>query len=264
MKQQNTLHRFISMLVLGGAINLFSMASAYALDIPASLHWSKRVELSTPVSGVIKTVVANIGDKVNKGDALIKLDDRKYVAALNKAKARLKDLNEKHKEAKRELDRALELYDRTVLSDHDLQMAKNAKVAADSEYTTANAELVSAKLNLEYASIRAPFNALILQRMAEPGQVVLSQLKPTTLIIVAAAGEMIARGYIEQADLNGQQRGHSATVIVAGKDYAGKLKHIGLEPVKLDKQGIYYEIAVVFNIGERILRAGQPVTIKLP
>lgn len=239
------------------------MANTYALDIPASLHWSKRVELGTPVSGIIKTVVANIGDKVNKGDVLIKLDDRKYVAALNKAKARVKDLNEKHKEAKRELDRALELYDRTVLSDHDLQTAKNAKVAADSEYATANAELVTAKLNLEYASIRAPFKALVLQRKAELGQVVVSQLKPETLITIAAAGEMIARGYIEQGDLNGQLRGHSATVIVAGKHYAGKVKHVGLEPVKLDKRGIYYEIDIVFNIGERILRAGQQVTIKL-
>lgn len=264
MKQKNLLYRFTAMVMLGSVINLLLIPNTYALDISATLHWSKRVELGTPVNGIIKAVVANIGDKVNKGDTLIKLDDRNYVAALSKAKARVKDLSEKRKEAKRELDRAQELYDRTVLSDHDLQTAKNAKVAADSEYETTKAELVTADLNLEYASIRAPFDALVLKRNAEVGQTVVSQLKPETLITVAAAGEMIARGYIEQGDLNEQLRGRPATVVAAGMSYEGKVKHVGLEPVKTDKQGIYYEIAIVFNTGDRILRAGRQVTIKLP
>jgi len=264
MKYQNLLYRFTAMLMLGSFINLLSITNTYARDIAATLHWSKRVELGTPVSGIIKTVVANTGDKVRQGDTLVGLDDRHYVAALNKARARVKNLKEKRKEAKRELDRAQELYDRTVLSDHDLQIARNARLAADAEYETAKAERVTADLNLEYASIRAPFDALVLQRSAEVGQTVVSQFKTATLITLAAAGEMIARGHIEQDQLDGQLRGRPATVLVAGISYDGKVKHVGLEPVKSDKQGIYYEIDIVFNIGDRILRAGQQVTIKLP
>ncbi len=245
-------------------ISLLAAKVAMALDIDARLHWSKRVELGTSVNGVIKTVLVNTGDKVKQGDILLKLDDRQYVAALSRATARVKDLNEKRKEAKRELDRAKELYDRTVLSDHDLQTAKNNKVAADSEYETAKSQLVTAELNLEYTAIRAPFDAFVIKRNAEVGQTIVSELKPETLVIVAAAGEMIARGQIEQANLNGQLQGRPAEVLVAGIRYDGKVKHVGLEPVKTDKQGIYYEIAVVFNTGERTLRAGQQVTIKLP
>ncbi len=264
MTDQSLFHRVTTLFIVGSAISLLPISVAHALDIPGSLHWSKRVELAMPVSGVIKTVLVNISDQVKQGDSLIKLDDRNYVAALSKAKARMNDLNEKRKEAKRQLDRAQELYDRTVLSDHDLQTAKNIRLAADSDYEVARAGQVNAELNLEYTNIRAPFDALVLQRNAEVGQTVMSQLKPETLIILAAAGEMIARGYIEQHDFDGQLRGRPATVTVAGKSYDGKVKHVGLEQVKLDKQGIYYALDIVFNTGSRILRSGQQVTIKLP
>jgi len=264
MKYQTLMYRLTHMFITGSAISLLSIPLAHALDVPATLHWSKRVELGTSVSGVIKTVAANPGDKVSKGDSLIKLDDRHYAAALSKARARVKDLGEKRKEAKRELDRAQQLYDRTVLSDHELQTAKNARVAAESDYETARAERVTAELNLEYTDIRAPFNAFVLQRNVEVGQTIVSELKPEILVIIAAAGEMIARGYIAQKDLNGLSRGQAVSVVVAGLNYDAKIKHVGLEPVKSDKQGIYYEIDIVFNTGERLLRAGQKVTIKLP
>lgn len=264
MNMQNLILRRMLIVLLVCSVNLLASSQASALDIPASLYWSKRVELGTPVSGIIKQVMVNTGDRVEKSAVLVKLDDRDFSAVLNQARARVKDLNEKRMEAKRELDRAQELYDRTVLSDHDLQTAKNAKVEADSNYATARAELVKAELNLEYASIRAPFNALVLQRNAEEGQTIVSQFKPETLIILAVAGEMIAKGLIAQGDLNGPLRGQPASVSVGGRQYTGKIDYVGLEPVKTEKQGIYYEIAIVFDTGERILRAGQQVTIKLP
>lgn len=264
MKQQHMITRLAALLALGGSINLLYVTASQALEIQAGLQWSKRVELATPVSGVIKSVEANIGDRVKQGDILIKLDERNYVADLEMARARVKSLDEKRKEAGRQLDRAQELYNRTVLSEHELQTAKNAKVEADSDYATAKAQLVTAEFNLEYTTIRAPFDAVVLQRNAEVGQTVVSQLKPETLIILGSAGEMIARGLIAQGDLNGQLQGRPATVIVDDKKFDGKVRHIGLEPVTTDKQGIYYDIVVVFNPGDRILRAGRQVTIELP
>ena len=264
MKQQKSYFGPGWSLFIAATFNLMFTSQGYALDVTASLQWSKRVDLATPVSGVIKSVNAYPGDRVKQGDELIKLDDRNYTAALLKAQAKVKNLTEKRKEAGRELKRAQELYDRTVLSEHDLQTAKNNKVNADSEYETARSELVTAQLNLEYTSLNAPFDAIVIKRYAELGQTVVSELKPETLVTVAAAGEMIAKGQIEQSRLNGTLQGRIARVEVAGNHYNGKVKYVGLEPVKTDAQGIYYDIAVVFKTGERVLRAGQKVTIKIP
>lgn len=242
---------------------LLASQASYALDIPAKLHWSKRVELGTPVNGIITQVNVNIGQRVAKDTVLVKLDDRGFQASISKAQARVTNLKEVYLEAKRQRDRAQELYDRTVLSDHDLQVAKNALTTANSEYKTAQAELVQAKLDLEYSTLRAPYDAIVLKRAAEVGQTVVSELKPETLIVIAAAKQMIATGLISQQDLNGDMQGQSATVLIDGLTYEGKVKHVGLEPAKQDAQGTLYEIEVEFDSGQRILRAGQQAKIIL-
>lgn len=245
-------------------ILLLSSSYSYALDIPAALHWSKRVELGTPVNGIITQVNVNIGQRVEKNTVLVKLDARGFDAAKTKVQAKVKNLKQVYLEAKRQQDRAQELYDRTVLSDHDLQVAKNALTAAQSDYKTAQADLIQADLDLEYSTLRAPYNAIILKRNAEVGQTVVSELKPETLIVIAAGDQMIAKGQIAQQHLNGELHDQPATVVIDGLSYQGKVKHVGLEPVKQDKQGTWYEIEVEFNIGQRTFRAGQQAKIILP
>ncbi|MDH5180391.1 MAG: efflux RND transporter periplasmic adaptor subunit [Gammaproteobacteria bacterium] len=257
MTKNNLTHFLISLLFIG------SSTTAFALDIPAKLHWSKRVEMAAPVNGIIAEVNVHIGQRVKKDTVLVKLDMRGYEAAVNKAGAKVANLKEVHLEAKRERDRAQEMYDRTLLSEHDLQMAKNGYTHALAEYKTAQAELLQAQLDLEYSALRAPFDAVVVQRSAEPGQTVVSQLKPEVLVVVAAADQMLARGYIEQDDLNGDMQGQSATVVVDGQRYQGKVKHVGLEPAVLDKKGTFYEIEVEFTTGQRTLRAGQQAKISI-
>ena len=58
------------------------------------------------------------------------------------------------------------MYDRSMLSDHDLQIAKNNFTAAQSNHLQALASLTKAKLNLEYSAVRAPFNAIVINSLA--------------------------------------------------------------------------------------------------
>ncbi|MDH5409014.1 MAG: efflux RND transporter periplasmic adaptor subunit [Gammaproteobacteria bacterium] len=254
----------ITRIIIVILINIVTLSAAQALEISATLHWSKRVELGTPVNGVIKEVNVDIGQRIAKDTVLVSLDARGYRAAQSKARANVKHLKEAWLEAKRERDRAKELYERTVLSDRDLQLALNALTSAESAHLTAKAELVQAELNLEYSSLRAPFDAIVLKRNAEVGQTVVSELKPEVLVVIAASDQMIARGLISASHLNGDIHGQSATVKVDGLSYQGKVKHIGLEPVNTGKQDKHYEIEIVFTTGQRILRAGQQATINLP
>ena len=239
--------------------------AALALELEARLAWSQRVELAMPVSGVIKKVSVNVGDRVKKNTPLVELDDRVYRAAVKKAWALIKDLDERQKEAARELDRAQQLYDGTMLSEHELQMAKNAKVSAEARFQSAKAELVQAQLDLEYATLRAPFDALILQRHAEVGQTVVSQLQPQTLIVLAAADRMLAIGHIPQQQLEGDMRDKPAMIRVDNQSRQGRIKSISLEPIPRgkDKAGDY-EIMIEFNTDGMSLRAGQKAVIDLP
>ncbi len=238
--------------LLGGAAN------AETLD--ARLHWLQRVVLGTPVSGVIAEVAAVPGQRVAQGEVLLRLESRPLQARVDGLAAERIARADDRDEARRERARAQELYDRTLLADHDLTLARIALARAEAALKTTEAQLAQARWELEYSQIRAPFDAWVVRRNAEPGQTVISNLQAEPLLVVARAGTMLARARVGAERLPVLAPGQALTVTVAGKAYAGRLQRIALEP---DADG-RYAMDVRFDSGARLLRAGLPARIELP
>lgn len=246
----------------GWALALLLLShSVAAADYPARLEWERRVELSTPVQGVISEVQAQAGQRVKAGTVLVQLDDRGFRADLARARAQVESLAAARKEARREHERAIELYDRTVLSDHELQVAQNAAKQADADYASARAALVEAQLTLEYSAVRAPFDALVISVEAEKGQTVINDLQPVTLVTVADANSMVARAELTETEVEGLEVGQDAVVRIGDRSHTGKIKSIGLEPIETSGK---YPVAVSFTLDEARYRVGQTATVELP
>jgi RND family efflux transporter MFP subunit len=243
---------------------LLLVETGHAAELEALLQWSRRVELSFPVNGVIKEVAVEPGQKVNRGEVLAQLDSRTFVSELRLAEAQLNSEKERLAEARRELDRAKELYERTVLSDHDLQMAELEVARALADYEVARNHHTHAGINLELSAIRAPFPALVIDVAAQPGQTVVSDLKPEQQLILAEAGAMLAQSSIGLDELAGLEPGQSLDVEVAGTRYPGTLLPIGLEQLATEGGDLRYPLRVWFATGDTLLRAGQPARILLP
>jgi len=244
-----------------GLMLLLTSGKLFAADYDARLEWARRVELSTPVQGVVSEVRVQAGERVKAQAVLVQLDDRGFKAKVAEARARLKSFTAIRKEARREKKRAMELYDRTVLSDHELQTAKNSAIQAEADYEAAQAALVQAELNLEYSSIRAPFDALIIRINAVKGQTVLNELQPVTLVTVADADSMVARTGIAADKIRQLKVGQSAVVRIGDNSHTGKIKSIGLEPMEDEK---LYPVSVIFPVEQQHYRVGQAATIELP
>ena len=253
----NVKHLIISLVIF----SLFASTNVFAEEFDAELAWSKRVELSTPVSGLVQKVYARSGKIAAKGEVLVQLDPRIFKAELKYAKAKFKNTNEKNKEAKRELDRQADMYDRTMLSEHELQVAKNDFTAAQSEFQQAQASLTKAKLNLEYSAIRAPFNAIVIRSSAVKGQVVASDVTPPVLVVVAEAKRMLARFFVSADKVNSFAVNQDAKVTVAGHTFQGNIFNIALEPDAVNVG--HYAVDVVFDTEEKLLRAGQKGRVDL-
>lgn len=249
-------------LILTGLIfSMFITNLAVADDIDARIDWSQRVELSTAVSGVVDEVLVNVGDKVEKNDVLLRLQSDRFNAALVSTKASEKDAQYKLKEAEREWDRAQELYDRTVLSDSDLQLAENLLVAAQATFAHANAQYVNAERDVAESVIRAPFSAVILQRHAQPGQTVVTRMHSVPLIAIAATKNYHANGAVSATVASKLVSGQAVAVTVNGKRFNGILASIAYEPIENTQT---YPVTVRFITGGSLLRAGQAATIHLP
>ncbi len=241
------------------------MPAVEAAEVEATLRWAQRVELSTPVSGRIERVLVDVGSAVGKGDALLELDARPFEAVVDKAEADVAEARDALAEAEREVERAQELFERTVLSVHELKLVQIARTRARSELERARATLAQAELDLEYSVVRAPFNAIVVQRRADPGQTVVTRLQSTPLLVVAERGRILARAAVPGDQLGALRRGQELTVWVAGKRYAGRVARLGMEPVSSEGAGARYPVDVEFAVrAEEGLRAGQPATLELP
>ena len=233
-----------------------------AADIQATLQWSHRVELSTPVSGNVNAVNVEVGDLVKKGQVLLTLDSTAYQARVAENQSEIIRLDAESAEAKRDLDRVQELYERTVVSTTDLDQAKLRLVKTQSVLSEARARLRLHQKALDDASLRAPFDAVVVLRQAERGLSVAAGLQPQMLLTLARSGEMIARMQLTPPQIDKLKTGQTITVSVAGISYAGKIKTLGLEPVKIKEEWVY-PVDVVFPSKEP-LRAGAPALVKLP
>jgi RND family efflux transporter MFP subunit len=236
--------------------------TAWTADIQATLQWSQRVELSTPVSGNVQAVNVEVGDLVRKGQVLLSLDSTVYMARVAESRSEITRLNAEAEEDKRNLDRVLELYDRTVVSATELDQAKLKLVRSQSSLSEARARLQQNQKALDDASIRAPFDAVVIIRQAEPGLSVAAGLQPQMLMTLARSGEMIARMHLAPTQMDKLKTGQAVTVSVAGINYTGKIKTLGLEPIKIKDEWMY-PVDVVFPNKEP-LRAGAPALVKLP
>ncbi len=235
----------------------------YAAQLEGVLRWSKRVAVSTPVNGIIEKVIADVGDKVKKGDALLNIEQTVFKARVSGAGAEAKNRVEEYKEAMRELERMQELYDRTMLSEHDLQVAKNALVRARAEKEKARARYVEAKYDLKYSTVHAPFDAIVLERHAQPGQVIATDLKPETLFVLAEANRMLARILVDEKWLSKLHKGQKINLTVSARDYSGVLRVIALEPVTGSNGKSGYPVDIEFEYSGGLLRAGQKVKVDI-
>ena len=246
---------------LGLVMGFGLFTSAWAVDVPGTLQWSQRVALSSPVSGVVRSVHAGVGDHVKKGQVLLTLDAGAAHASVSESHAEVARLKEEEQDAKRNLDRVQELYNRTVISTSELEQAQTRHVRAKAGLNETRARLTRAQKLLSDATLRAPFDALVVVRQVEPGQTVASPFQPQTLLVLARANEMIARAKVSLAQVEKMKAGESVTVQVGQQTYMGKVQTLGLEPVG-EKEEAGYLLDVLFTVNG-VLRAGTPAVLKL-
>jgi len=235
---------------------------AIAEDVPAVLQWSQRVELSPRVSGVVREVRVDVGQRVSKGQPLLLLDGGLYQARVAEARAAVASRREELADAKRDLGRTQELYDRTVIATSELDQAKLREARSRAQLNEAQAKLAQDRKDLDDATLRAPFDGMVVARLAEPGQNVVVGLQPQPVLVFARAVEMVAKLRLAEGQIARLKPGQAVTVVVGKQEFPGTVKTLGLEPVA-GKDPAAYPAEVVFPV-KGVLRAGIGAVVRLP
>lgn len=126
----------------------------------AVINGRQSVEIRPQVSGVITQVCIAEGAQVKKGQVLFIIDQVPYQAALQTAVANVKSAEAAAATARMTADSKEELFKEQVVSDFDLQTARNSLLEAEAALAQAQAEEVNARNNLSYTEVKSPVDGV--------------------------------------------------------------------------------------------------------
>lgn len=126
----------------------------------AQTQGSRDVKVVARVSGFLEKIAYTEGSMVTEGDVMFVMDQKPFLADVDSAKGELEASQARLWTAKANLDRTEPLAKADALSQADLDRATGEFKAAQAAVYSAQANLTQAKLNLSYATIRAPVTGL--------------------------------------------------------------------------------------------------------
>jgi len=188
--------------------------NAPVITATGSLGAKDEVMLSFKIGGVVSRVLVDDGAKVRRGQVLAVLDQREIDALVAKATAAAE-------KARRDAARAERLFKDSVVTLAQMQDAQTGRSAAE-------ADLRTARVNHEFATIVAPADGVVLMRLATSGQLV-SSGAPVIQFASRARGSVLRAG-IPDRDIVLVRLGTPARVAfdaVPGKRFAGRVSQIG-------------------------------------
>jgi len=169
-------------------------AKAIYEPVAASVEAKQATIISSRILARIDKINSRAGDVVKKGDALIKLEQHDLNLQVLQAKQNVNAMQARHKEAKQNYARAVELFKTKLVSEFVLDKNRADYQSIIAELTAVKQALSQAKTTLSYATLIAPIDGRIVEPgdTAQPGAKLLSLYNPLSLRVEAQVREKLA------------------------------------------------------------------------
>lgn len=132
----------------------------------------QRASLTFQVGGVLSERGVDLGQPVEAGQVLATLYNPELVPARNAAHARVRELEAQAAQARRDLQRTEQLFDRGVLSAHESEQQRARLEALLAAVSSARAAASQTEQLQHESSLRAPFSGRVEAVLVEPGEFV--------------------------------------------------------------------------------------------
>ena len=181
-------------------------AKAVEKDVPVEIRAvgkivsSDSVAIRAQVGGTLVAAHFTEGQAVKKGDLLLEIDRRPFQAALSEAAARLAQDRARAENARADAARYAELVEKEFVTRQQYEAAKSNAAALDAQVAADEAAVERARLNLAYASIRAPISGRTGRLLVHPGNVV-SAGSPEALVTIEQVRPVFAEFAVPERHL---------------------------------------------------------------
>ena len=236
-----------------------------------------RFELPAPFAGRLTEILVKAGDRVKRGQALARLDDREGVfavqnadAAQQAASARRAEAQSGLESAQEELKRVQRLAARGLASQQELGAAQSAQArakagleAARAQQGAAAAQLASARFTRGLGEIVAPIDGVVLTAPENLG----SAVTPERPLFVL--GEPLEKMRVDvdvaEADIGLVRVGQKAQFEVLtfpGRQFEAQVERLAVEP-RRDGGVVTYGVRLLADNPDLALLPGMSATVRL-
>jgi|GEM_PF-854068 len=238
----------------------------YGITSTGNLNDSLVIAVGTQVSGIISAVYVDFNDTVKPGEVIAMIDTVTLETQVTDAVAALYKAKTAYLQQKLEFDRYKVLLAKKAVGKSDYDVQEASYDAALSVQQGAVADLKRAKINLSYATIRAPIKGIVINRAVTVGQTVASSFATPTLFSIGNDPHIMQiSANIDEADVGWLKVGQDVTFTVEtfpDRVYTGKLFQIRQQPV-LNQNVVTYSVMINLFNEDLSLMPGMTATLTI-
>lgn len=163
--------------------------------VPGAVVPDQKAQIASRLMGYIKDFDVKVGQEVKKGELLFSIDSSDVNSQILQAKSAYQQAQAALKDAKLDYDRFAKLYKEDSVSKQQFDKMNLQYQVAQENLVSAKTALNQARSQLNYANVKAPFDGVVVEKMAEagslaaPGNPVLVLENLTSLSVRTQVGE---------------------------------------------------------------------------
>ena len=237
------------------------------------------VQVGSQVSGTIEKLFADFNTKVKAGQIVAQLNQDKFRAAEDQARANLLAAQSNIEKSKvgvadtlRTLERNRQLRTKDLMAQSDLDAAQAAYDAAvalvvvnRAQAAQAHASLKQATVDLNNTVIRSPVDGLVISRNVDVGQTVAASLQAPTLFTIANdLARMEVHTNVDEADVGNVREAQEVTFTVdafPSRRFRGRVHQVRNAPIVVQNVVTYVAVVRIDN-KELLLKPGMTANVQ--
>jgi len=171
------------------AVQMREVEQTYSID--GVVEATRQSTVSAQISGRVKGIFFDVGDRVSKGQMILKIDESEVNQALAGSRAQLSQSEAALQNARLNYERSQQLFQQKFISQAALDKAKSDYDMAKAQAAASEAGAEQSALAHSYTSVVAPYAGGVSARMVEMGEMVtvgkplMTGFDPTQLRVIA-------------------------------------------------------------------------------
>jgi HlyD family secretion protein len=249
--------------------NVVTGALRITVEATGTVEPIRKVEVKSKASGEIQSLAVDVGDQVQTGALLARIDPRDVRNSHDQAQADLEVAQARLEISQAQNKRSKELLDGGVITAQEFENSRLDLANAQAALIKAQTNKELAELRLGDVTIAAPLSGTIIQKSVEEGQVIQSASQNvsggTTLFVMANLNEMQVRTLVDETDMGQIEPGMPVSVQVeafSNRQFQGYVDKV--EPQAVVQQSVtMFPVIIRLDNRDGTLRPGMNAEVEI-